>query len=1138
VDYVDDNSDTPATGTFTVATDSTYITVNNSDTDGDALRWLNSLHGLLTNSLNPVLLSMTDNTPVATIASAFVVSNIEIGTTELPYTKIYGDSINVADPFATVGAVDFIFTLEGTGGASGSTAVAGTNYSWTWTTTEPPPAGTVLIPTGAPALVFNSQTTSGIDSLPWFANVLDVVNGYTTTNTSPVTYPPTDVLFTLSNKNGLFIEFRLTSLTPAIEINDQLIFFSFNQPTRLFDKSMLPVAGEALDVSWTPMYGESGSLIRTWTYVAGNGPVPDPGTFTVATDGTYITLSTRNKDGSSANKWFNSLNGLFNNTQQPILLSFVDENDVSLLATGFLVEGITFNGGYVQIDGTGIDMDTPFSDGMGIDIMFMIEGTGSGASGPSGPDTVTNNLTVNGNVLSSLVPDVDNTYDLGASGLRFRSLYVGGTNTIYIGEAAISAAPSGGSILVNGVNPATIKILGTGSDTSFLTSRTGVTAGDGYIIGLDLYVATPAAVSNPSTIGNWVNTGPIRGPEGATGPSGPGGGGGGGAGATGPTGPSGQNGVSVQGPSGPTGPTGPSGQGVAPGGDVGQYLIKSTINDYETEWTTLSGGSGGTGATGPTGPQGPSGPTGPQGPSGPTGPDGATGPSGPGVPIGGTDNQILAKDGETPYATKWITNTGGGGVGATGATGPGSVGGEFIRKWEYQKSSGNPATGKFTLSETYITVNNTDTNGDALRWLNSLNGLLNNSLNPVLLSMVDNNDASTATTGFIVTTVVIGGSYTEIYGDTSSINSAFGAITGGIDFIFTLEGTGTSSSGPSAAGETGATGPTGPQGPSGPTGPSGATGPSGPTGPSGATGPGVPAGGETGQVLRRASGPDYTTEWVTLSGSGGPVAAADVTFTGPIGGVEQENVEAALEALDSKGLPTGGQTGYILAKLSGDDYDTEWILSSKEQTTAIDITFTGTIGGVEMANVDEALIALDAKQTGIPGEFIRNWSYIGPAESITVAGQMRYNSTNGSILVNNTDNDGSALRWLNSLNGLLANTSYPVLLSIVKEDPVSEIATAFIVTNVTVGLDETEIFGTNINVDQTFASGDTLNVIFSIEPSAQGASGPSGPTAYTPGNPANWEGTAPTTIEDAIDRLAAWAAATVASATVVGAPLP
>ena len=210
--YVAGNSDTPATGTFTVATDSTYITVNNSDTDGDALRWLNSLHGLLTNSLNPVLLSMTDNTPVATIASAFVVTSMEFGTTELPYTKIYGDSINVAEPFATVGAVDFIFTLEGTGGASGasgSTAVAGTNYSWTWTTTEPPPAGTVLIPTGAPALVFNSQTTSGIDSLPWFENVLDVVNGYTTTTTSPVTYPPTDVLFTLSNKNGLFIEFRL-----------------------------------------------------------------------------------------------------------------------------------------------------------------------------------------------------------------------------------------------------------------------------------------------------------------------------------------------------------------------------------------------------------------------------------------------------------------------------------------------------------------------------------------------------------------------------------------------------------------------------------------------------------------------------------------------------------------------------------------------------------------------------------------------------------------------------------------------------------------------------------------------------------------------------------------------------------------
>ena len=56
-----------------------------------------------------------------------------------------------------------------------------------------------------------------------------------------------------------------------------------------------------------------------------------------------------------------------------------------------------------------------------------------------------------------------------------------------------------------------------------------------------------------------------------------------------------------QGPSGPAGPTGAAstvagptgavGPGVAIGGTVGQYLTKSTINDYETSWSTLAAAS-------------------------------------------------------------------------------------------------------------------------------------------------------------------------------------------------------------------------------------------------------------------------------------------------------------------------------------------------------------------------------------------------------------------------------------------------------------------------------------------------------------------------------------------------------------------
>lgn len=70
-------------------------------------------------------------------------------------------------------------------------------------------------------------------------------------------------------------------------------------------------------------------------------------------------------------------------------------------------------------------------------------------------------------------------------------------------------------------------------------------------------------------------------------------------------------------------------------------------------------------------------------------------------------------------------------------------------------------------------------------------------------------------------------------------------------------------------GDTGATGPQGPQGIQGPQGEQGEAGPAGPTGATGATGPagapgvGVPTGGTTGQVLSKASGTDYDTEWTT-----------------------------------------------------------------------------------------------------------------------------------------------------------------------------------------------------------------------------------------------------------------------------------
>ena len=47
------------------------------------------------------------------------------------------------------------------------------------------------------------------------------------------------------------------------------------------------------------------------------------------------------------------------------------------------------------------------------------------------------------------------------------------------------------------------------------------------------------------------------------------------------------------GDTGYTGDTGPAGQGVPAGGSQGQVLVKTTGDDYATEWATLSGGGGG-----------------------------------------------------------------------------------------------------------------------------------------------------------------------------------------------------------------------------------------------------------------------------------------------------------------------------------------------------------------------------------------------------------------------------------------------------------------------------------------------------------------------------------------------------------------
>lgn len=82
----------------------------------------------------------------------------------------------------------------------------------------------------------------------------------------------------------------------------------------------------------------------------------------------------------------------------------------------------------------------------------------------------------------------------------------------------------------------------------------------------------------------------------------------------------------------------------------------------------------------------------------------------------------------------------------------------------------------------------------------------------------------------------------------------------------------------------------------------GTPGPAGPAGANGAPGVGVPAGGTTGQVLKKSSSVDYATEWGT--------AASAATWGGISGTLSaQTDLQAALNAKFNN--PTGNSTQYI-----------------------------------------------------------------------------------------------------------------------------------------------------------------------------------------------------------------------------------
>lgn len=143
--------------------------------------------------------------------------------------------------------------------------------------------------------------------------------------------------------------------------------------------------------------------------------------------------------------------------------------------------------------------------------------------------------------------------------------------------------------------------------------------------------------------------------------------------------------------------------------------------------------------------------------------------------------------------------------------------------------------------------------------------------------------------------------------------------------------------GGSGSGSPGATGPTGPTGPSGPSGPSGE---------------GVPAGGTTGQVLAKASGTDYDTEWVA-GGAGGSTFTdgIDVTSTNTNTTFNVTNVSTIARTDDP------GSGDYALSNVNGGVANFEAYSAGSGQTSSVSVAGSG--ASISAMGVNNASMALN-----------------------------------------------------------------------------------------------------------------------------------------------------------------------------------
>ena len=166
-----------------------------------------------------------------------------------------------------------------------------------------------------------------------------------------------------------------------------------------------------------------------------------------------------------------------------------------------------------------------------------------------------------------------------------------------------------------------------------------------------------------------------------------------------------------------------------------------------------------------------------------------------------------------------------------------------------------------------------------------------------------------------------------------------------------------------AVGATGASGPKGDQGLQGIQGIQGVKGDKGDIGATGATGPQGSTGATGPQGLQGVKGDKGDKGDVGATGTAGPQGIQGIKGdTGPIGPTGATGPQGT-QGLTGAGVASGGDTGDILSKVSGADFDTEWIPLPESVSTVNGFSGTVQLNALEIPydNSSSGLIAVDAQ---------------------------------------------------------------------------------------------------------------------------------------------------------------------------------